>query len=122
MKKLFLNILVLTLLFRGSAIAEIIILDCKNLIKDTPQNMLYQTITIDTKAKTFDTGMGLDISPIVEETDKYFKAKHYGSDSETVFIDRYSGVIKIISVSNVNGKKSYSLFEHYKCERTKQKF
>jgi hypothetical protein len=120
MKKL-LGILVLGLLLSGNAYAEIITLDCKSLMEETPQNLRYQTIKINTKEKYIDTGFGIN-SPIVEETDEYFKAKHYGSDGETVHIDRYTGVLKIISISNVNGEKKYSLFDHLKCEKTKKKF
>ena len=60
--------------------------------------------------------------PIIEEDDKFFKAKHYGSDSETVYIDRYTGVIKILTISKINGNKKISLFEHLKCERVEKKF
>lgn len=120
MKKL-LMILLLSFFMSNYANAEIITLDCKSLMKETPQNMLYQTIKINTKEKYIDTGLGIN-SPIVEETDEYFKAKHYGSDSETVHVDRYTGVLKIIRISKVNGENKYRLFEHLKCERTKKKF
>lgn len=118
--KKFVLAFIITLLC-SATFAEIITLDCKSLMKETPQNMLYQTIKINTKEKYIDTGLGIN-SPIVEETDEYFKAKHYGSDSETVHVDRYTGVLKIITISKVNGKNNYSLFDHLKCERTKKKF
>ena len=120
MKKL-LAIVVLGLLWSGNSYAEIIVLDCKSLMKETPEGMLYQTIKIDTKKKVVDTGLGYN-SPIIEEDDKFFKAKHYGSDSETVYIDRYTGVIKILTTSKINGNKKISLFEHLKCERVEKKF
>ena len=50
MKKL-LGIVVLGLLLSGNAYAEIITLDCKSLMEETPQNLRYQTIKINTKEK-----------------------------------------------------------------------
>ena len=115
-------ILILSLFFCGNSYSKIITLDCKSLIKEQEQNLLYQTINIDTDKKLIDTGLGYN-SPIIEETDKFFKAKHYGSDSETVYVDRYTGVVKIISVSKIGDqKKKYSLFDHFKCEVARKKF
>ncbi len=120
LKKL-LAIIVLGLLWSGNSYAEIIVLDCRSLMKETPEGMLYQTIKIDTKKKVVDTGLGYN-SPIIEEDDKFFKAKHYGLDSETVYIDHYTGVIKILTTYKINGNKKISLFEHLKCERVEKKF
>ena len=120
MKK-FSLVFIFSFIFSVNTYAEIIILDCKNLMKDVPQNILYQTITIDTKSKNIDDGFGIGNSPIIEETDKYFKAKHYGP-ADIIHVDRYTGVIKFILISNVNGKKTYTLFDHYKCEKTEKKF
>ena len=121
-KRIFLAF-IFSFVFSANTYAEFVTLDCKSLMKETPQNMLYQTIKINLRDKWIDTGLGMGVySPIVEETEEYFKAKHYGSDNETVHIDRYTGVLKIISISNVNGEKKYSLFDHLKCEKTKKKF
>ena len=125
MKKLFYLILVLGLLLSGNAYAELITLDCKSLIKDQPQNMKYMTLRIDTKKKIIDTGFGFGPgyeSAIIEETNEYFKAKYLNSDSGTVFIDRYTGIVKIISTYNSDKKKSYNLDEHFRCEKAQKRF
>ena len=124
MKKL-ICIVVLGLLWGGNAYAELITLDCKSLIKDQPQNMKYMTLRIDTKKKIIDTGFGFGPgyeSPIIEETNKYFKAKYLNSDTGTVFIDRYTGIVKIISAYNSDRKKSYNLDEHFRCEKAQKIF
>ena len=125
MRKLFSTILVICSLLSGNAYAEIINLDCKSLIKDEIQTNDYETIRIDTKKKEIDAGFGFGEgygSKIIEEDDKYFKALYLGSKTTTLYIDRYTGIVKVISISNVNDKKKYSLIEHYKCEKVEKKF
>ena len=117
--------MVLGLLWSGNVYAELITLDCKSLIKDQPQNMKYMTLRIDTKKKIIETGFGFGPgyeSQIIEETNEYFKAKYLNSDTGTVFIDRYTGIVKIISTYNSDGKKNYNLDEHLKCEKAQKRF
>ena len=122
MKKL-LGIVVLGLLLSGNAYSNIIILDCKNLMEDKADGTEYTTMRIDFRNKLIDTGHGKELmSKIVEEDEKYLKAHFMGMDSETLYIDRFTGTAKVISVYKIEGRKKYEVVESYKCTRVKKLF
>jgi hypothetical protein len=122
MKKL-LGIVALGLLLSSNAYANIIILNCKNLMKEVAEGTEYSTMRIDFKSKTIDTGHGKQLlSKIVEVDDAYLKASYMGFDTDTLYIDRYTGIAKVISIYKVEGQKKIEIIESYKCEKVKKLF
>ena len=122
MKKL-LGIVVLGLLLSGNTYANIIVLNCKNLMNEVADGTEYSTMRIDIKNKIIDTGHGKELlSKIVEENDTYLKASYMGAETDTLYIDRYTGVAKVISVWKVEGRNKFEIIESYKCEKVKKLF
>ena len=75
------------------------------------------------KSKTIDTGHGKQLlSKIVEVDDAYLKASYMGFDTDTLYIDRYTGIAKVISIYKVEGQKKIEIIESYKCEKVKKLF
>ena len=122
MKKL-LGIAVLGLLLSGNAYANVITLNCKNLMKEISEGTEYTTIRINLKNKIIDTGHGKElVSEIVEEDEAFLKAHYMGMETDTLYIDRYTGVAKVISIYKADGQKKIRLIESYKCEKAKKLF
>ena len=122
MKK-FLVILVLGLFLSSNSYANIIVLNCKNLMKEVVEGTEYTTMRVDLKNKFIDTGHGKQLySKIIEETDAYIKAKYMGAETDTLYIDRYTGAAKVINVYKIEGRKKFDILESYKCEKVKKIF
>jgi len=123
MKKIYAFIVLLT--FSSSVSAQMIILDCKDLLNDQ-KGKEYQTIRIDTRNKLIDMGFGFagnNGSKIVEEKDHYFKARYLNLDSMTIYVDRYSGAVKVLhTFQDPKGQKKITLDESYKCTKANKKF
>ena len=45
-----------------------------------------------------------------------------GFDTDTLYIDRYTGIAKVISINKVEGQKKIEIIESYKCEKVKKLF
>ena len=123
MKKIYAFIVLLT--FSSSVSAQMIILDCKDLLNDQ-KGKEYQTIRIDTRNKLIDMGFGFagnNGSKIVEEKDNYFKAKYLNLDHITIYVDRYTGTVRVLRTSKDPKKKGkIELWESYKCTKANKKF
>ena len=45
-----------------------------------------------------------------------------GMETDTLYIDRYTGVAKVISIYKADGQKKIRIIESYKCEKSKKLF